>query len=101
MAYKSLQHCISALENQGELFRITKQVNPDLEIASIHLNEFEKRGKAILFENIKGSNYKAVSNFFGTLDRSKFIFRDSLQIVKQLIELKTDPISALKTPFKS
>ncbi|MBT4738188.1 MAG: UbiD family decarboxylase, partial [Flavobacteriales bacterium] len=53
------------------------------------------------FENIKGSNYKAVSNLFGTLGRSKFMFRDSLEIVKQLIELKTNPISALKTPVKS
>ena len=62
---------------------------------SIHLDEFAKGGKSILFENVKGSKYKAVSNLFGTLDRSKFMFRDSLEIVKQLIELKTNPISAI------
>ena len=101
MSYKSLQQCIFDLEKNGELNRVKDEINPDLDIASIHLNEFEKGGKSILFENVKGSKYKAVSNLFGTLDRSKFMFRDSLEIVKQLIELKTNPISALKTPFKS
>ena len=101
MSYKSLQQCITDLDRKGEIKIISDEVNPDLDIASIHLNEFEKGGKAIFFENIKGSNYKAVSNLFGTLDRSRFMFRDSLEIVKQLIELKTNPISALKTPFKS
>ena len=101
MAYKSLQHCISDLEKKGELFRVTEQVNPDLEMASIHLNEFEKGGKTILFENIKGSKFSATSNLFGNLERSRFIFRDSLKIVKDLIDIKTNPISALKTPFRS
>ena len=100
MSYKSLQQCVSDLEKNGELNRVKDEINPDLDIASIHLNEFEKGGKSILFENVKGSKYKAVSNLFGTLDRSKFMFRDSLEIVKQLIELKTNPISALKNPFQ-
>ena len=101
MSYKSLQECITDLDRKAEIKIITDEVNPDLDMASLHLNEFEKGGKAIFFENIKGSNYKAVSNLFGTLDRSRFMFRDSLEIVKQLIELKTNPISALRTPFKS
>ncbi|MBT6699485.1 MAG: UbiD family decarboxylase [Flavobacteriales bacterium] len=101
MSYKSLQECITDLDKKGEIKIISDEVNPDLDMASLHLNEFEKGGKAILFENIKGSNYKAVSNLFGTLERSRFMFCDSLEIVKQLIELKTNPISALKTPVKS
>ena len=101
MSYKSLQECITDLDRKAEIKIITEKVNPDLDMASLHLNEFEKGGKAIFFENIKESNYKAVSNLFGTLDRSRFMFRDSLEIVKQLIELKTNPISALKTPVKS
>jgi len=99
MAYKSLQQCIADLEKKGELLRITKEIDPNLEMASIHLDEFAKGGKAILFENIKGSKYTAVSNLFGTVERSKFMFRDSLEIVKKLIELKTNPILALKNPI--
>ena len=60
-----------------------------------------KGGKAILFENIKGSKFRAASNLFGTLERSKFIFRDSLKQVKKLIDLKTNPSSALKNPFEA
>ena len=101
MDYKPLQQCISDLDKQGELLRITKEVNPELEMASIHLNEFEKEGKAILFKNVKGSKYAVVSNLFGSLKRSHFMFRDSLEIVKQLIDLKTNPISAIKNPIKS
>jgi len=101
MGYKSLQHCIADLHNKGELKKISKQSNPDLEMASIHLDEFAKNGKAILFENVKGSQYKAVSNLFGSLSRSKFMFRDSLQIVKDLIEIKMNPIFAFKNPVKA
>jgi len=98
MAYKSLQQCITDLEKKGELLRITKETDPNLEMASMHLDEFAKGGKAILFENIKGSKFRVASNLFGTLERSKFLFRDSLGIVKKLIDLKTNPISALKNP---
>jgi 4-hydroxy-3-polyprenylbenzoate decarboxylase len=101
MAYKSLQQCISDLEKKGELLRITNEINPDLEMPSIHLDEFAKAGKAILFEKVKGSKFRAVSNLFGTLDRSKFMFRDTLEKVKQLIDLKTNPSSALKSPAKA
>tara|TARA_B110000008_G_scaffold263310_1_gene286561 strand:- start:4252 stop:5976 length:1725 start_codon:yes stop_codon:yes gene_type:complete len=101
MAYKSLQQCITDLEKQGELLRIPKQVNPDLEMAGIQLDEFAKGGKAIIFENIKGSKFRAASNLFGTLERSKFMFRNSLKKVKQLIDLKTNPALALKNPFEA
>jgi 4-hydroxy-3-polyprenylbenzoate decarboxylase len=101
MAYKSLQQCVSDLDKKGELLKISDEINPDLDMASIHLDEFAKAGKAILFENVKGSKFSAVSNLFGTLERSKFMFRDSLQIVKDLIDIKTNPISVLNNPAKA
>jgi 4-hydroxy-3-polyprenylbenzoate decarboxylase len=101
MSYKSLSQCLSDLDNNGELKRIVKESNPDLDMASTHLDEFANDCKVILFENVKGSKYKVVSNLFGSLDRSRFMFRDSLQIVKDLIEIKTNPISAFKNPIQS
>ena len=101
MTYKSLHKCISDLEKKGEIRNVYEEMNPDLDMATMHLDEFANGGKAILFENIKGSKYKAVSNLFGTLERSKFMFRDSLQIVKELINIKTNPISAFKNPVKA
>src|ERR1700735_4796414 len=100
MSYKSLQACITDLETHGHLVRIKEEVDPYLQMAAIHLRVFENEGPAILFENVKGSKFPAVSNLFGTLERSKFIFRDTLDKVKILVELKNDPIKAIKSPFK-
>jgi len=101
MAYSSLEACLLDLERTGQLLRIKEQVDPYLEMASIHLRVFEQKGPAILFENVKGSKYRAASNIFGTLERSQFIFRDTLPQVKQLIDIKIDPTAAIKNPLKS
>lgn len=100
MGYPSLQDCITDLEKNGHLLRIKEEVDPYLQMAAIHLRVFENEGPAILFENVKGSPFPAVSNLFGTLDRSRFIFRDTLDKIKTLVDLKTDPMQALKNPFK-
>jgi 4-hydroxy-3-polyprenylbenzoate decarboxylase len=100
MGYKSLAECVTDLEKHGHLIRIKEEVDPYLEMAAIHLRVYENQGPALFFENIKGSKFPAVSNLFGTLERSKFMFRDSLSKVEQLVSLRSDPIKALKNPFK-
>ena len=75
MGYKNTQECIDDLEKHGHLIRIKEEVDPELEMAAIHLRVFENNGPAILFENIKNCKFKAVSNLYGSVDRSKFIFR--------------------------
>lgn len=99
MGYKSLADCVHDLERNGHLIRIKEEVDPYLEMAAIHLRVYEQQGPALLFEQVKGSPFKAVSNLFGTLERSRFMFRDSLDKVKQLVELRSDPVKALKKPF--
>jgi len=99
MSYSSLQECIIDLEKNGHLVRIREEVDPNLEMAAIHLRVFEKNGPAILFENIKGCAFHAVSNLFGNIERSRFIFRDSLQNVKDLAAIKDNPLLALKRPL--
>lgn len=101
MAYSSLEACLLDLEKNGHLVRIKEEVDPHLEMAAIHLRVYDAKGPALLFENVKGSKYRAASNIFGTLDRSKFIFRDTLQLVQKVIELKGDPMKAFKQPFQN
>ena len=101
MAYKSLQECIDDLDKSGQLIRIKEEVDPFLEMAAIHLRIFEAKGKAILFEKVKGSRYQAVSNLFGTTTRSQYLFRDTLPNVKKMIALKSDPMSAIKNPIQN
>ncbi len=101
MAYHSLEECLLDLEKSGQLVRIKEEVDPYLQMAAIHLRVYEAGGPALLFENVKGSTFRAVSNIYGTLERSKFIFRHSLETVEQLIEMKSDPLQALKHPIKN
>jgi 4-hydroxy-3-polyprenylbenzoate decarboxylase len=101
MAYATLEECLLDLEKNGQLLRIKEEVDPHLEMAAIHLKVHAEGGPAILFEKVKGSKYRAVSNIFGTLQRSEFIFRDTLQHVRNLIDIKNDPASAIKKPFKN
>jgi 4-hydroxy-3-polyprenylbenzoate decarboxylase len=100
MTYKSTWDCIHDLEKHGHLVRIKEEVNPELEMAAIHLRVFEAKGPAILFERVKGSPFPAVSNLFGTIERSHFMFRDTIEHVRAMVRLKDDPLQALRSPFK-
>jgi 4-hydroxy-3-polyprenylbenzoate decarboxylase len=101
MSYNSLEACLLDLERAGHLVRIKEEVDPYLEMAAIHLRTYAAGGPAILFERVKGSRFRAASNIFGTLDRSRFIFRDTLASVQKLIRLKDDPLAALRHPFQN
>ncbi len=98
--YRNLEECIADLEKAGQLIRIKKEVDPYLEMAAIHLKVNASGGPALLFEKVKGSKFKAVSNLFGNLERSRFIFRDTLEATKNVIALRNDPMSILKNPLK-
>nr|WP_294895856.1 UbiD family decarboxylase [uncultured Pedobacter sp.] len=100
MGYKNSRDCVDDLEKHGHLIRIKEEVDPYLEAAAIHLRVYEKQGPALYFENLKGCKFPAVSNLFGTVERSKFMFRDSLEKIKTLVTLKNDPIKAVKNPLK-
>lgn len=101
MNYNSLEECLKDLESIDQLVRITEEVDPHLEMAAIHLRVYEAGGPALLFENVKGSPFRAASNIFGTLDRSRFIFRTTMSKVQQLVALRDNPVQALKSPFKN
>jgi 4-hydroxy-3-polyprenylbenzoate decarboxylase len=101
MAYTTLEECLIDLERNGQLIRVKELVDPYLEMAAIHLRVYAAGGPALLFENVKGTRFRAASNIFGTLERSKFIFRYSLPLVQQLIALKNDPVKALKHPIQN
>lgn len=100
MIYRNLEDCIIDLEKHGHLVRIQEEVDPYLEMAAIHLKVYEAGGPALLFERVKGSKFRAVSNLFGTLERSKFIFRNTWDGVQNVMALRMDPMKALKHPFK-
>ncbi|MCL4506783.1 MAG: menaquinone biosynthesis decarboxylase [Chloroflexi bacterium] len=72
MTFRNLRDFIRALEDDGELVRIDAQVDPELEISEI--TDRVSKGplsanKALLFENVKGSDMRVLINAFGSASR--------------------------------
>ena len=98
--HKTLRHALDDLDRHDHLLRIAEPVDPHLEAAEIQRRVYAAGGPAVLFENLVGCRFPAVSNLFGTLDRAKFLFRHTLRRVEHLVELKVDPAEALKKPWR-
>lgn len=99
MAYRSLRACVSDLASHGQLLRIDQPVDPYLEAAEIQRRVYAAGGPAIYFAHVTGCRFPMVSNLFGTLDRARFLFRDTLAAVKKLVELKIEPPRFLRRPW--
>jgi 4-hydroxy-3-polyprenylbenzoate decarboxylase len=66
MKYRDLRDFIAQLEKQGELKRISVEVDPYLEMTEICDRVLKQGGPAILFENPKGFHTPVLANLFGT-----------------------------------
>src|SRR3954462_7842821 len=100
MGYRTLRDCIDDLERNKQLVRIDAEFDANLEVAEIQRRVYAAGGPALFFTRVKGCHFPMVSNLFGTIDRARFMFRDSLERVRKLIELKIDPTAALRRPFQ-
>lgn len=100
MTYRSLRSCVDDLAAHGHLVRIDEEIDPHLEAAEIHRRVFQAGGPAVYYSRVKGSPFPMVSNLFGTIERARYIFRDTLERVQRLIELKVDPAAFWKNPTR-
>ena len=78
MGYSSLQACVGDLERAGQLVRIEQEIDPHLEAAEVHRRVHQASGPAVFYARVKGCRFPMVSNLFGTLERTRFLFRDTL-----------------------
>jgi 4-hydroxy-3-polyprenylbenzoate decarboxylase len=69
MAYHDLRDFIRALEEHGELKRISFEVDPVLEITEFADRAVKTGGPALLFEHPKGSNIPVLINAFASARR--------------------------------
>jgi 4-hydroxy-3-polyprenylbenzoate decarboxylase len=100
MGYRTLRECIDDLERSKQLVRVETEVDAHLEVAKIQRRVYAAGGPALLFTNVKGCRFPMVSNLFGTIDRARYMFRDSLDRVRKLIDLKIDPTAGFRHPLK-
>ena len=69
MAYRDLRDFISRLDKEGELRRISMEVDPVLEITEITDRVTKANGPALLFERPKGSKFPLLINSVGSARR--------------------------------
>ena len=69
MTYSDIRDFITFLEKRGELVRITREVDPNLEMTEISDRTLRAKGPALLFENPVGHKMPVLCNLFGTPER--------------------------------
>ena len=95
MKYKDLRDFISQLESQGELKRITAEVDPYLEMTEICDRVLRAGGPVLLFENPKGFDTPVLGNLFGTPERVAMgMGEDSVTALREVGKL----LASLKEP---
>lgn len=99
MAVNILRDELAELEGRGELIRVSAEVSPDLELASIQRRLYANRGPAVLFERVAGTRFPVVANLYGTISRCEFLFRKTLRPVTCAVQLKADPAVVLRRPL--
>jgi len=71
MSYRSLGEFLRALEQDGDLVRVTAPVSPRLEISEIADRAVKGGGPALLFENVQGSKFPVAINTFASRERMR------------------------------
>lgn len=98
MGYRSLRECVEDLERHGQLVRIDAPVDARLEAAAIHRRVHAAGGPAVYFSRVTGCRFPMVSNLFGTMERMRIMFRDSLAGVERLVKLRSEGAGAIRRP---
>lgn len=96
MTHRTLTDAVADLERHGHLVRVDHPVDPHLEMAEIQRRLYARGGPAVLFTAPAGTRFPMLANLFGTLDRTRFLFRHTIPTVKKLVALKADPGGAAK-----
>jgi 4-hydroxy-3-polyprenylbenzoate decarboxylase len=86
VAYRDLRDFLRTLEKEGELKKISAEVDPILEITEITDRAVKTGAPALLFEKPKGSKIPVVTNLVGTERRMNLALEvDSLDEIAQRI----------------
>ena len=112
MAYKDLRDWIAELEQEGEIARIKTKVDWNLELGAVARENMDRRGPALLFENIKDyndtickklitcslSNHERVALMLGLPKDT--LYQDLLQVWRERAKKPIKPVVVDKGPCK-
>jgi len=95
MHYKDLRDFLQRLEERGELRRITREIDPHLEMTEICDRTLRAGGPALLFEHPRGHTIPVLGNLFGTTSRVAFGMgaesTDALRDIGRLLAMLKEP----------
>ena len=95
MPYKDLRDFIQQLEQRGELKRISREIDPQLEMTEVCDRTLRAGGPALLFEHPTGHSVPVLANLFGTAERVALgMGADSVAALREVGTL----LAALKEP---
>ncbi len=100
MGYQSLAECVADLEQHGHLVRIETPINARLEAAALQRRVVAAGGPALLFANVQDCRFPMVSNLFGSRERTRWMLRDGLGALEQLVRLRSEPQQILRRPWE-
>jgi UbiD family decarboxylase len=88
MSFPDLRSFIDTLRRDNEIVAVDVPVDPYLEAAEIHRRVIAAGGPALLFTNVKGSQFRLVTNLFGTARRAEMAFGERpLRLIRRLVHL--------------
>ncbi len=100
MSHRNTRQVVDDLQRANRLLVVDEPVDPRLELAEIHRRVYRNAGPALLFTNVIGCKFPVASNLYGTLERARYIFRETFEAVQLAVRWKTDPMSALRNPWQ-
>jgi len=87
-AFPDLRAFIERLRRDDDVVTVDAPVDPHLEVAEIHRRVIAAGGPALLFTNVKGSQFRLVTNLFGTARRAELAFGERpLRLIRRVVEL--------------
>jgi 4-hydroxybenzoate decarboxylase subunit C len=87
-SFPDLRAFIDHLRGTNDLVTVEARVEPRLEVAEIHRRVIAAGGPALLFTNVAGSDFRLVTNLFGTPRRAEMAFGERpMRLVRRLVDL--------------
>ncbi|MBI2186353.1 MAG: UbiD family decarboxylase [Acidobacteria bacterium] len=88
MSFPDLRTFVDRLRRDDDLVTVEAPVDPYLEVAEIHRRVIAAGGPALLFTSVAGSDFRLVTNLFGTARRAELAFGERpMRLVRRLVDL--------------
>ena len=100
MGYRSLAECVRDLERTGQLVVIDQEVDPYLEVAAIQRRVYQAGGPGPALSPGQGDGVPGAGQPVRHARSGEVLFRDALESVRRLVELKVDPGVLGKNPWR-